>query len=369
MSATRNVQMAGTFEAKTHVLDESELKALIRSVLPADAANPQAHRIAGGVLALLSLLCGSLYLALERPHWLLALGISLVLGNLYVTLMFYGHEVAHGTIFRSGRMRTGFQYFSLFIFVVSPHLWKYWHNCTHHAYTNIPARDPDHFLPSAIEGNREGPFIWIARRIVPGSGHWLGLIATFITFTLQGQLVLWRDSRSWRFREFRRQRAILDSMGMILTWLTLGFCLGLRSAVFVIVLPMLIANFGLMAYVFTNHMLRPLSDSPKVLDSSMSVTTCGFLDFMHLHFSHHVEHHLFPSVNHKYYPQIRELLLQYAPDKYLAPTHWRALRVLYSTPRVFCAARGFVNPIDGTAVPISYVEEQLRGRPVPNQLD
>lgn len=342
-------------------MDENELKALIRSALPPDAGNAHARRIVGGILVLVALLSGSVYLALAQPHWLLALGISVVLGNFYVTLMFYGHEVAHGTILRPGRMRTGFQYFSLIIFVVSPHLWKYWHNCTHHTHTNMPVRDPDSFLPSAIEGDRRGAFIWVARRIVPGSGHWLALIATFITFTLQGQLVLWRDSRSWQFQQFKRRRAILDSLGMILTWLAFGFGMGLRNAVFVIVIPMLVANFGLMSYVFTNHMLRPLSDSAKVLDSSMSVTTFRFLDFIHLHFSHHIEHHLFPSLSHKYYPKVRELLLQHVPDKYLAPTHWRALRVLYSTPRVFCSERGFVNPIDGSTVPISYVEEQLRG--------
>jgi fatty acid desaturase len=343
------------------VQDESELRALIRRALPADAVNPRPQRIVGGVLVLVSVLSGSFYLALARPPLVLALGVALVLGNLYVTLMFYGHEVAHGTILRSSLTRNAFQYFSLLIYAVSPHLWKYWHNCTHHPNTNIPTRDPDCFPPLDVEKNREGVFVWLARRINPGSGHWLSFLNLFVAFFLQGQLVLWRDSSGWRHHGFKHRRAIVDSLSMILFWLALGFRLGFRSAVLVIILPMLIANFGLMAYVHTNHMLRPLGDSLTVLDSSMSVTTLRFLDFVHLHFSHHVEHHLFPNISHHYYPRVRELLLRYAPEKYLAPTHWRALRVLYSTPRVFCVNRGFVNPIDGSSVPLSSIEKRLRG--------
>jgi fatty acid desaturase len=198
-----------TLERGESVLDENELKALIRRALPADAGHPQARRIAGGVLVLLSVLATSLYLASARPSWPLALGVSVVLGNLYVTLMFYGHEVSHGTILRPGPVRSAFQYCAVFIYVVSPHLWKHWHNCTHHPNTNIPTRDPDCFPPLAMEEEREGAFAWVARRIVPGSGHWLSLFNLFIQFTLQGQVVLWRDSRGWRYRGFNRRRAMI----------------------------------------------------------------------------------------------------------------------------------------------------------------
>jgi len=349
------------------ILDERELKALIRRALPASAADPRPLRAVWGVLVMLIVLFASSYLALMKPHWLLALGISFALGNLYVTLMFYGHEVGHGSILRARWCRVAFQYFTLLIYLVSPHLWSYWHNRTHHAHTNIPARDPDCFPPVELEEDREGVFVWLARRINPGSGHWLSFFNLFVAFFLQGQLVLWRDSRAWRLQGFKRQRAMADTLGMVIFWILLAFSLGFRSAMLVIVLPMLIANFGLMAYVHTNHTLRPLGDSLTILDNSMSVRTVRFLDFLHLHFSHHVEHHLFPNLSHQYYPQVRELLVRYVPEKYLAPTHWLALQVLYSTPRVYCPNRGFVNPLDGTAVTLLSIEERLResGRPRP----
>jgi fatty acid desaturase len=341
-------------------VDEAELKKLIRRALPSHASEPQPGRAIAAVLVMLIVVSASSYLVLLRPNWLLALAISFVLGNLYVTLMFYGHEVGHGSILRSSWARLTFQYFTLVIFAVSPHLWRYWHNQTHHAHTNIPTRDPDCFPPLELETGREGIFVWLARRINPGSGHWLSLLNLFVAFFLQGQLVLWRDSLRWQLRGFSRRRAIADTLGMATFWIALGVGLGLSRALLVIVIPMLIANFGLMAYVHTNHMLRPLGKSLTVLESSMSVRTLRFFDFMHLHFSHHVEHHLFPNLSHCYYPQIRQLLFRYAPQDYLAPTHWRALRVLYSTPRVFSAERGFVNPLDGAAVTISSIEEQLR---------
>lgn len=350
--------MAAYFST-TLVLDEKKLKALIQQALPAGAGRPQPRRIVGGLLVLAGVAFGSFYLALMQPHWLLALCISLVVGGLYVTLMFYGHEVAHGSILPGKRSRIAFQYFSLLIYAVSPHMWKYWHNSTHHPHTNIPGRDPDCFPPFETEENRKGVFVWLARRINPGSGHWLSILNLFVSFFLQGQLVLWRDSSTWDHRGFNRRRAIIDSLAMMSFWLVLGFYLGFRNGIFVIIVPMLIANFGLMAYVHTNHMLRPIGDSLTVLDSSMSVRTTAFFDWMHLHFSHHVEHHLFPNLSHHYYPQIRELLLRYASEQYLAPSHWKALRTLYSTPRAFCSRRGFVNPLDGSAIPLSSIEAQL----------
>lgn len=341
-------------------MDEKQLKRLIRTALPADAHKPKPTRIIGGLLVLLSVILTSLYLAISQPHWLIAVCISVGLGNLYVMLKFYGHEMAHGSILQPGIIRSAFQYCTETIYVISPHLWKYWHNHTHHLHTNVPERDPDYFPPMMVEEMRDGPFAWIARRIVPGSGHWLSLINLFIQFTLQGQVVLWRDSRRWRFTGMNRRRAIIDSAGMVLFWLILALWLGAYAALLVILIPMLSANFIIMAYVHTNHLLRPPADTPRVLDSSMSVRTCEFLDFIHLHFSHHVEHHLFPNLSHQYYPEVRKLLVRHAAERYLAPNHWRALRVLYSTPRVYCPSRGFVNPIDGTTLSLSSLEAQLR---------
>ncbi len=54
--------------------------------------------------------------------------------------------------------------------------------------------------------------------------------------------------------------------------------IGPRGALLVILIPMLLANAIVMAYITTNHMLRPLTDEPECLATTMSVTTLRAID-------------------------------------------------------------------------------------------
>ena len=130
-----------------------------------------------------------------------------------------------------------------------------------------------------------------------------------------------------------------------------------------ILAPMLLANAGVMAYITTNHMLRPLTEAPDCLATTMSVTTLPAVDLIHLHFSHHVEHHLFPSMSHRYYPLVRHSLRRHAGDRYLAPSHWRALLTLYQTPRHYATHDELINPLTGHRLPLVAVEARLRTAP------
>jgi len=107
---------------------------------------------------------------------------------------------------------------------------------------------------------------------------------------------------------------------------------------------MMTANAIAMAYISTNHLLRPQVEDYNVLDSSMSVTTYRLLDRLHFHFSHHVEHHLFPSMNTHYAPLVRSILRRLAGDRFLAPSHRQALMVLFRTPRVYDGVHALVDP-------------------------
>jgi fatty acid desaturase len=57
---------------------------------------------------------------------------------------------------------------------------------------------------------------------------------------------------------------------------------------------------------------------------------------LHVHFSYHAEHHIFPGLNSDYFPLARELLRQYYGDRmeYLV-TGAEAWRMLLSTPRQY----------------------------------
>jgi fatty acid desaturase len=336
---------------------DASLRAAVRSQLPSKVFRRQPWRIvyAAGLLGVI-VACG--WLALRTP-WYLALPLALLAGHCYATLMFFGHEVAHGAVVGARWLQDLVLYCCCAPFCLSPRLWRLWHNGVHHGHANVDIRDPDHF---GMIPRYESAGFW--RRFIihnaPGSGRLISLLYPFVFFTGHCQGVLWVESvGADEFRSLRRGRAKLDSMLMLAGWIALGILTGWRGALYLIAVPMLVANFILMSYIFTNHLLRPLTETPSSLDHTMSVRTLRPVDWIHFHFSHHVEHHLFPSVASRHYPKIRRVLQEMAPDRYLAPTHFWALKVLYSTPRLYAEPAELLEPISGRRVSIASVEELL----------
>ena len=292
--------------------------------------------------------------------WYALVGILLALANAYVALMFFGHEVAHGATVRSERLQDAVLWVSCAIFLVSSHLWRHWHNRLHHGRTNMPSADPD--LYDLVENLAHvPPFVrWLTTRFAPGSGRWPSALYLFVAFTVHGQVVLWLYSRDQQFGGFRWARALSETAAVAAWWVALALMIGPRGTLLVIVIPMLLANAIVMAYITTNHMLRSLTDAPDCLVTTMSVTTVRAIDTIHLHFSHHVEHHLFPAMSHRYYPLVRRSLRRHAAGRYLAPAHWRALLTLYQTPRHYATYDELINPLTGRRLPLSTVEARLR---------
>src|SRR5262249_31310357 len=127
-----------------------------------------------------------------------------------------------------------------------------------------------------------------------------------------------------------------------------------------VVIPMMIANLGVMAYIVTNHMLRPLSSVRDSLTTSMSVTAHPLLDWMHFHFSHHVEHHMFPTLASDAYPMVRKRLRHHVGERYFAPSFHRAMITVYRTPRLYQNATTLVDPKLSTQTPLADIELDLR---------
>jgi len=161
-----------------------------------------------------------------------------------------------------------------------------------------------------------------------------------------------------------RRRVIIESAMMALFWIVLGIWGGFRVALFGIVIPMMIANFILMSYISTNHFLRRLTETNESLLNSMRVRTLKWIDILHLNFSHHVEHHIFSSMNHHFTPLVRKYLVKYAPDLYLAPPHWKAMWYLYKTPRVYLNDHTLIDPFTGQTTDLRELEAELKGQPL-----
>jgi fatty acid desaturase len=103
--------------------------------------------------------------------------------------------------------------------------------------------------------------------------------------------------------------------------------LGPAVALFVYVVPVLVANATVMSYIATEHFLNPPTETNDPLANTFSVTAPRWLERLRLQFGCHVEHHLFPTVSGRHAPAVREVLRRLY-GRYLTMPLARALRVL-----------------------------------------
>lgn len=321
----------------------SDLRARIRRDLPPSAFTPRPWR----ALWFVPLLClaagGTALLARGELGAAASVAVIVVIGNTYASMLLLAHETMHGALCRSRSWQNAWAWLGFAPFLVSPTLWRVWHNEVHHGRTNEADRDPDIFAGEALHDS--SPATRAVLRFVPGAGGTLSLLFPFVWFCVHGQIVLWYLSRRMPgFERLRRRRAKLELAAMALGWIALALAIGPDRAGIAILAPMAMGNCFLMSYIATNHLLRPLVTVPDPLRSSMSVRTLPMLDRLHFRFSHHVEHHLFPAMSGADLPRVRSWLLRHVPDDYVSPSHLRALVWLYRTPRTYRNATTLVDP-------------------------
>jgi fatty acid desaturase len=289
---------------------------------------------------------------LERWPWQalpLFLPFSLVMGNAVILLLFASHDLLHGSGLRGQRWRRAIGLAGLALLWMPPTLWLAVHNREHHGHTNS-LRDPDR---SYLERQPASWGKWIQHRFIPsnevsGLGLLLGMASAWGVHNLRtiGSVLLVPDGTALfppaPFLVSRRERrriaielaALIGLHAAVIGWVGLeprGLLLGYF-------LPIWLGYAGAMAYIFTNHMLTPLDEDNDPLSNTLSLQLPPWLDRLHLHFSHHTEHHIFPGLNSNYYPQVRHLLQEHYGDRYQLLPGREAWRLLLSTPRHYRSA-------------------------------
>jgi fatty acid desaturase len=322
-----------------------DLRRRIKADLPADTFEPRPLR-ALWFVPLATVGFGSIAtIVVVRPAWYLCLALSLVAAQCMAASGFLAHEVLHGSVVSQKWLQTFLGYVGFAPLLVSPTLWRTWHNQVHHRRTNLGNSDPDAF--GTVERFQLSPSTQFVARLAPGSRHPLSYLFFAYWFTFHGQVVLWLQSRYLRgFRRMNRRRAIAESAVSALVWLVVAVLAGPFYAIFAVLIPLVVTNFVVMSYIATNHFMRPLTKENDPLENSMSVNTLAVVDRLHFNFSHHVEHHLFPNMSGAHAPRVRAWLLEHEADRYVSPAHWKAFLYLYRTPRVYLDATTLVDPDD-----------------------
>jgi fatty acid desaturase len=319
-----------------------DIRRRIRAALPPEAFAPRPQRALWFLPLVATTLGGITVLVTTSLPWPLALLIGLVVGQSLAATGFLAHEVLHGSVVRTRWLQTLLGGAGFWPMLISPTLWRTWHNHLHHGHTNRSA-DPDAF--GTVRRYRRARSTRVVIRLAPGSGNPISALFLGYWFVFHGQVVLWLQSTRLRgFSRMNRPRAIAESLAALAAWVAVAVAAGPVGAVFAVLVPVVVANAVTMSYIATNHFMRPMGTSNNPLDSSMSVRTSAFLDRLHFHFSHHVEHHLFPTMSGRHTPLVRAWLRRHEPDRYVCPSHARALLFLYRTPRVYLDATTLVDP-------------------------
>jgi len=332
----------------------------LRPLLPPEAFRADPSRLTL-VLINLAILALGWWMASRLDQWPtlalpLFLPFTLVMANAVVVLLFATHDLLHGSAIRGQGPRRWVGFMGLAVLWMPPTLWNAVHNRQHHGHTNSLA-DPDR---SYLESQ---PATWgkrIQHAFVPSDevtplGLALGMGAAWWVHNLRSLLSVlfgphWKAATAIVPAPFgvsrrERQAIVLELLLIIATHAGVIALIGLRP------LPLLL-GYGLplglgyavaMAYIYTNHMLCPLGEDNDPLANSVSLQLPAYIDLLHLNFSQHVEHHIFPGMNTNFYPLLRQILLERYPDRYQSLSGAEAWHRLMTTPRNYRDGRTLVS--------------------------
>ncbi|MBM7648281.1 fatty acid desaturase [Bacillus ectoiniformans] len=308
--------------------------------LPKEAFKPVPGRLWGGLAYLLVVTAGILTIALTDFNIWTNLLIALVLGGCYAGMGLLGHEILHGTVVRKAWIRDLTGAIAFAPLSTGPRLWRKWHNMTHHIHTQDESKDPDAW--PTIEEFASSKFLQRMYRMPFSIRAFLGLAFLAITFTFHSSRMFARF-----ISEFKPEKRAAVWMQLIIpwtVWIGLLVWIGPVKWIFAFLIPLLIGNFIVMAYISTNHRLNPLTPVNDPLANSLTVTVPKWVDFLHFNFSYHTEHHLFPGMSSKYYPLVKAELKKRWPERYHEMPLVEALATLYKTPRIYKTKTELVDP-------------------------
>ncbi len=272
--------------------------------------------------------------------------LTVTLGLAYGGLAYVAHETLHGGITRTRWLRSVIGWIGFAPVLVSPTLWVAWHNRIHHRNANVVGVDPDAY-PTMDQYKTELGTRLMVDLGSPRKGQRAGIFAFVIGFTIQSLHMLVVAKKRGYLKASLQFRGYCEATVAIALALSVGFFFGWLAFVVIYFIPMLIANVMVMASILTNHSLSSLADEDDPLMTCLSLTVPRWFRIYTLGFCYHVEHHFFPTMSHRFAPQVHDVIMQLYPERYRCIPIGQALRLLFSTPRVYQSHDVLVDPANG----------------------
>lgn len=329
-------------------ITQGEYARKLRPLLPPEAFLPDPSKIfiLAINIAILILGWGTAFY-LDRWHWYLLwifLPLALIMGNSVTFLAFSSHDLMHSKTINNRHLSRIVNLLGTTMLWMPPTLWHALHNRQHHQKTNA-LQDPDrNYLFD--QPNSWGK--WIQDRFFPSSGvtnfrlilgmsHAWGIYA----FRNLTSILLFNDGlpeylpASFVVTPKERKAIAIELLIILGIHLTIIATLGFHPVKLLLgyFLPIWLGYAGAIFYIDTNHLLCPMTEINDPLLNSLSVRVPKFFDCLHLNFSYHTEHHIFPGINSDYYPLVQQLLQEKYPDRFNLLPMGEAWKLLLQTPR------------------------------------
>jgi len=192
------------------------------------------------------------------PGWSWPLA-ALVIGGAFGGITFLGHELLHGGVVRGKLAIRVIGWWCLLPFTLSPQLWVAWHNRVHHNHTGQPGTDPDMY-PTLDEYHREPRARIMADYFGLGRRRLMSTLSLLFGFTGQSLQMLFTASKRGFLSPKLYRRAVVETVLGWAFWIGVAILVGPLVFLFVYVLPMIVANTIVMAFIMTNHNLSPLTE-------------------------------------------------------------------------------------------------------------
>ncbi len=336
-----------TVDRKTWIT-QAEYAKTLRPLLPAAAFIPDRNKAIILVINIAILILGwSIAAHLDRWHWYflwLYLPIALVMGNSITVLIFSTHEMLHSGSIKNPWLREIVSLLGWAMAWMTPTLWKIVHHREHHQKTNS-LQDPDR---NYLQTQPESWGKWIHNLFAPSAEvhpFWLivGMTSAWGVHNFRNiiSVLIFNDGlvdippAAFQVSTKERQKIAIELSIVIV--IHLAICAYLQFDPIQLLLgyflPIWIGYSGAMFYIYTNHLLCPMTSVNDPLLNSVSLRMPKIFDLLHLNFSYHTEHHIFPGINSDYYPMVRELLQTNYPDRFNLLDAKTAWKLMLNTPR------------------------------------
>lgn len=322
----------------------------LRSTLPKNIFKPYWPRALS--LLFLQLLGVSLIVVacLYPLPWFYKLAVGLVIGYCWALGGLIGHELMHGSIIRSRKGQDIWGFFCFLPFFISPTFWRYWHNNLHHSHTQRTIMDPDAYPTLRIY--KQSRYIQKMYRFTPGSGYKRSLFYFFFWFTFNTFVAqFYFRFRNRIFEKLDNKKVNIELAVIGLIHLSALYFIGPSNWVWLVAIPFAIQNYIPFSYISTNHNLSPLTKDNNVLANSLTVTNHPILEFLHINFGYHVEHHMFPTVSGVYLKEVHQAVKEKWPEDIQVMPKWQAMKALYKTARIYKNSHTLMNPLTGETYP------------------